>query len=259
VATFLRNVDNEIWYNDLKNANTFYTKVTAINIMAHLDANSGGLHALNMIMLCIDMMQYYLQANGIPQFIVMIEDAQKKAMRARMPIANDELIMMSSVAVLAAQHFPCEVDDWEGLLAASRIWQAWKVPFHLAHLKHQCQQLQALGGGKPHGGAHAVIPTAASTIDCIGEALKNLALEALNDTIILQQLMAANLALTASVTLFKAANKKLADALACNKGGAAPAAAPAMGKRHMTNKPFPGNYCWTCSHWINQKYTSATC
>jgi hypothetical protein len=62
-------------------------------------------------------------------------------------------------------------------------------------------------------------------MDRIGKALENLALAALNDTTILQQLTAANLALTASVTLLTAANKKLADALAQSKGGATPAAA----------------------------------
>jgi hypothetical protein len=85
------------------------------------------------------------------------------------------------------------------------------VAFHLAHLKRQCQ-LQAFGGGKPLGGAHAVIPTAAPTIDRIGKALKNLALVVLNDTTVLQQLTAANLTLTASVNLLTAANKKLVDA-----------------------------------------------
>jgi hypothetical protein len=159
----------------------------------------------------------------------MTEDAQKKAKWAGMPIPNIELVMMSLVAVLAAQHFPREVDDWEGLPAASHTWQAWKVAFCLAHLNPQCQ-LQALGGGKPLGGAHAVIPTAAPTIDRISKALENLTLAALNDTTILQQLMAANLALTASVTLPMAANKKLADALAQNKGGAMPEVAPATGK-----------------------------
>jgi hypothetical protein len=124
-----------------------------------------------------------------------------------MPIADVELIMMALAAVLATQHFPLEVDDWEGLPAASCRWQAWKVAFHLAHLKRQCQ-LQASGGGKLLGGAHAVIPTAAPTIDRIGAALKNLVLAALNDSTILQQLTAANLALTASVTLLMAANKK---------------------------------------------------
>jgi hypothetical protein len=79
MSKFLRNVVDEIWYNNLKNADTFYTKVTAINIMALIDTNSRGLHALKMILLHTDMMQYYVQADGIPQFIVMMEDAQKKA------------------------------------------------------------------------------------------------------------------------------------------------------------------------------------
>ena len=54
VAKFLRDVVDEIWYNDLKDADTFYTKVTAIDIMALLDANSGGLHAVDMISLHTD-------------------------------------------------------------------------------------------------------------------------------------------------------------------------------------------------------------
>ncbi len=58
VAKFLRDVVDEIWYNDLKDADTFYTKVTAIDIMALLDANSGGLHAIDMISLRTNMTQY---------------------------------------------------------------------------------------------------------------------------------------------------------------------------------------------------------
>ncbi len=159
-----------------------------------------------------------------------------------MPIADVKLVIMALVAVLAAQHFPCKVDDWEGLLAKSRTWQAWKVAFRLAHLNFQ-RQLQASEGGKSLGDARAVIPMAAPTINCIGAALENLAL-ASNDTTVLHQLTAANLSLTALVTLLTAANKKLADALAQNKGLALPMAAPTMG-RASTNKPFRGNYCWT--------------
>ncbi len=129
-------------------------------------------------------MQYDVQADGIPQFIVMMEDAQKKATWAGMPIANVELVMMALVAVLAAQHFPREVNDWEGLPSSSCTWQAWKVAFRLAHLKRQ-HQIQALGGGKPPGSAQAVIPTAAPTINCISMALENLALASSNDTMVL--------------------------------------------------------------------------
>ena len=99
---FLCNVVNKIWYNNLKNAKTFYTKVTVLEIMAYLDANSGGLHAINVISLRLNMTQYYFQPDGIPQFIVMIEDAPKKAKRAGMPIADIKLVMMASAAILSA-------------------------------------------------------------------------------------------------------------------------------------------------------------
>ncbi len=57
------------------------------------------------------MVQYYVQADDIPQFIVVMKDAQQKTKRASMPISNIELVMMALAAVLAAQHFPHEVDD----------------------------------------------------------------------------------------------------------------------------------------------------
>jgi hypothetical protein len=146
VAKFLRDVVDEIWYNDLKDSETFYTKVMAIEIMALLDANSGGLHAVDMIFLHTNMTQYYVQADGIPQFIVMMEDAQKKAKREGMPIADIELVTMASAAVLAAQHFLRKVDDWEGLPAVDRTWRAWKVAFRLAHLKMPATTAGIWGG-----------------------------------------------------------------------------------------------------------------
>ena len=66
------------WYNDLKDNETFYRKVMALDIIALLDANSGGLHYADMIFLCNNITQYYVQADNIPQFIVMMEYTQKK-------------------------------------------------------------------------------------------------------------------------------------------------------------------------------------
>ena len=156
-ARFLRKVVDEVWYNDLKDADTFYTKVTALEIISFLDANSGGLHAIDMISLRTNMHQYYVQADGIPQYIIMLKDAQEKAKRAGMPIADIELVMMASAAVLSAQHFPRKVDDWEGLPSNARTWSAWKTAFRLAHLKRQ-RRILASGGGEPLGGAHGVLP-----------------------------------------------------------------------------------------------------
>jgi hypothetical protein len=41
-AKFLHDTIDKVWYNDLKDANTFYTKVLALEIMTFLDTNSGG-------------------------------------------------------------------------------------------------------------------------------------------------------------------------------------------------------------------------
>ena len=128
------------------------------------------------------------------------------------------------------------------------------MEFCQAHIRRQ-RQLQASGGGKPLDGAHAVLPTPAGTIDRLGTALNNLALVAANDTTVLQQLTAANLALTTTNALLTAANKKLSEALA--KLQATKPVTP--GTPLTSNKPFPGNYCWTHSHCVSQTHTSATC
>ncbi len=200
-----------------------------------------------------------MQADGIPQFIVMMEDAQKKAKRACMPIANVELVMMGLAAVLAAQHFPQEVDDWKVLPAIDCTWRAWKSAFHLAHLKHQSQP-QASGGGGPLGSAHAVVPAPAASIDHLGAALDHLALAAADNTTILQQLMVSNLALTTLVATLTAANNKLVATLAKANIMSPPVAMPGTPRSaQFTNTPFSGNYCWTHSYHCNQHHTSATC
>jgi hypothetical protein len=249
VAKFLHKAIEEVWYSNLKDAETFYTKVTAMDIMSLLDANSRGLHTIDMIGLRTNMQQYYSQADGIPQFVNMMEDAQKKARRAGMPIADVKLVMITLVAVLVAQHFPHEGDNWEGLPSSSQTWTAWKTAFRLAHIKRQ-HQILALGGEQPLGRAHAAIQ-APPTIGRIKLALNNLALAATNNLVMLQQLTSANLALMTAVMTLMAANKKLADSTANWWGRPTPAGTtprtPAVGGR-VTQKPFPGNYCWTHGH-----------
>jgi hypothetical protein len=94
------------------------------------------------------------------------------------------------------------------------------------------------------GSAHAVIPAPASTMDQLGTAFDNLALVAANNTTVLQQLTTSNLALSSSVAMLTAANKKLAEALAKAKLTSPPVAMPETFRPvRSTNTPFPGNYC----------------
>jgi len=158
-----------------------------------------------------------------------------------MPIADVKLVIMALAAVLTAQHFLREVDDWEGLPAINHMGRAWKVAYHLAHLKRQ-RQLQASGVGGPLGSAHAVTPGPATTIDRLGTALDNLALAAANNTKVLQQLTKSNLALSSLVTTLTAAKKKFAEVLAKAKQTSPPVATPGTSRPvRSTKKPFPGN------------------
>jgi hypothetical protein len=249
---------DETWYANLKDADTFYTKVLAIEIMAFLDANSGGLHAVNMLTLRTNMHGYYAQADGIPQYIIMLEEAQKKAKRAGIPIDNIKLVMMASAAVLTAMHFPHEVDDWEGLPTLGRTWTAWKTSFRSAHLKRQ-HQILASGGGEPLGGAHDVLPTdPPAMLNRLKIALDNLVLAATNDSAVLQQLTAANLVLTNSVAALTATNKKLVEA-AATWVPATPMGTGWLPGSGAPNKPFKGNYCWTHGHKCSKLHMSATC
>ncbi len=147
------------------------------------------------------------------------------------------------------------------------------------------QQILASGGGEPLGRAYGVIPAAAPAIKRLKTALNNLALAATNNTVVLQQLIAANLALTATITLLTATKKKLVNA-ATRQGGtsvatpgwgwtqaatpgwgwtqaatqaATLAATPAGICACATKKPCPGNYCWTHGHRVSEHHTSMTC
>jgi hypothetical protein len=100
------------------------------------------------------------------------------------------------------------------------------------------------------GSAHAVLPTLATTFDRLdGTALNNLALAAANNTTVLQQLMASNLALTTLVTTLAVANKKRAEALAMAKLTSPPVVTPGTPwPARSTNNPSTKNYCWKHGH-----------
>ena len=143
------------------------------------------------------------------------------------------------------------------------MWAAWKTSFRSAHLKHQ-RQILASGGGEPLGGAHGVLPVdTLAALDCLETTLDNLALVATNNTVVLQQLTAASLALTNFAAVLTATNKKLVDAAAtaasCQQVAGTP---PGMGRPPGSGAPkktFPGSYCWMHSYKFSKEHTSVTC
>ncbi len=59
-----------------------------------------GLHALNIVPLHSNMLILYKNAASMPDFILAMEEAKKKAMRVELPILNIELAMYAATSVL---------------------------------------------------------------------------------------------------------------------------------------------------------------
>jgi hypothetical protein len=75
---FICDATNKIWYLDLCHAYLFYTNITAKQLLAHLDANSRGLHPSELFNLPTNMMGYYANTDSITKYINMLKEAQCK-------------------------------------------------------------------------------------------------------------------------------------------------------------------------------------
>jgi hypothetical protein len=124
VKVFIETVVNDTWICDLCNPKKFYSNVTALAIFNHLCKRSGSLHALDMVSLTVQMSQYYKGTPDIPKYIFLLEDAQRKADRARLPVTNQTLTVLASTTHLAADTFPRTTELWEELDPANKTWAA---------------------------------------------------------------------------------------------------------------------------------------
>ncbi len=92
--------------------------------------------------------------------------------RANLPMSDDQLLTITSKAVLASEHFPRPTDEWEALARASKTWTAWKAHYHATawkahyHAAHIAHKRQMLAACKSYygGSANAVTPADDLTI-----------------------------------------------------------------------------------------------
>ncbi len=111
----------EVYINEVKDGTTFFHKVFAHDLLKHLKKNSTGLHALDIVALRLNMLLLYKNAASMPDFILTMEEAQKKARRAELPILNIELAMYAATSVLQLGNYKKE-NKWEGCNAAMKTW-----------------------------------------------------------------------------------------------------------------------------------------
>ena len=61
------------------------------------------------------MRKYQEQAKGIPEYINMIEDAQRTALciDETNPITDTSVLNIATAAMLSSQKYPCTTEEWE--------------------------------------------------------------------------------------------------------------------------------------------------
>ncbi len=237
----------------------FYSNVTALTIFYHLCKHSGGLHTLDMVLLTIQMSQYYEGTPDIPEYIFLLEDAQCKAARARLHVTNQTLTILASTALLAASTSPRRNELWEELDPANKTWAAWKIAYLAAH-KKRANHLRATGGADYLGQANSAYATTLnpSLLDSINNALDNLASAASNKKAVLEKLIASNSSLATSNSTLTNQVKTLREQLAARSRDSSGRG----GGSNDPNKrrgPDPVGYCWSQGYYVGHGHTGHTC
>jgi hypothetical protein len=242
-----------------------------MQLITHLADNCCGLHPAELINLPTQMLSFYTDADGIPEYINMLEDAQRKLERAKLPMSDKQLLAIVTTSVLASGHFPRLTDDWEAKAPADKTWPNWKQHYHAAHTARHRQLLAA--GTATMGSAHAVTmadtdPIMDTTIAKLNEYLDNLAAAATNLKSTLQQSTESNATLTTNVATLTANITALTSAntlLVTHLGGTAPPnlaqlATTATGKKKKQRTPLdPNGYYWSHEYRVGVGHNSSTC
>ena len=85
---FIMDVFDGTWYKELEDPDTFYTNVTALNLLEHLTELCSGLHTVDTVEIPQVMKTLFSDAEGIPQYINAMESAQRKSKRAKLVITD---------------------------------------------------------------------------------------------------------------------------------------------------------------------------
>jgi hypothetical protein len=72
---FILDVVEETYIRDLKHSRFFYTRVSPIEFLNHLQSTCGGLHTINLLTLQSTMQTAHKECDGIPEYIHTLEDS----------------------------------------------------------------------------------------------------------------------------------------------------------------------------------------
>ena len=99
------------------------------------------------------MKELYKDSDGVPQFINVIEAAQRKSKRAKLVINDEYLHAVALKLLLQSGDYEIETREWSKLPEADQTWEDWKTTFHAAYVAKRRSEAVREGEQKPFGGS----------------------------------------------------------------------------------------------------------
>ena len=101
-------VVEETWYKELEDHDTFYTKVTTLKLLDHLTELFLGIHTVDVVDIPQFVKTLYKDSEGIPQFINVMDAAQRKSKRAKLVINDKYLHAVALKSLLQSGEYKTE-------------------------------------------------------------------------------------------------------------------------------------------------------
>ena len=255
-SDFIRAVVDETWYKALRHPVTFYNNVTAFTLLEYLRTNSGGLHSNDLATLPSEMLHYYADAEGIPEFILALAKAREKLARGGLPMSDATVLATAHSQVFASMHYPEATREWERLPSAQQTWVAWQAKYREANIERlRLQRANPNSFGNAHYVAEAPLDH-----DAISLALDNIANAATNDSTVMASILAKLSALEIRLDNLQPATPAPRTPTSSTPKKAKASKKPKTYTREEALATFdPAGYCSTHGYRVHKTHTSATC
>ena len=283
---FILSAVESTWVAELEDPDTYYNGVTARELLQHLADNSDGLEDVDGVEISLALPGYWDETPSVPEYIIKMQKAQRKARRTELPITDEYLAGIATRSLRAAQAFPTERAKWDSLAKDKRTWAAWKTTFLEAHEAKKRFERATKARGAAFGSANAAtekqpgpagkqledeggdIPaTNGGILGQLDAFANNIAAAATTSHEVTEQLVANVSTLTAT----NAKQHETLEALRARDAKAPTYAAAAGGGHRLTPAQEKrliqalkkgwciGGFCSTHGHGVSRGHTSASC
>ena len=113
--------------------------VSPLELLSHFAEEIGGLKVTSVVTLIGKLPGSWTSDPRVPQLIMAMEEAQKKAQRAGLPITYNWLAAFATSSLLLSNSFPNDRPDWYRKPKANQTWRACKDTFNPLNKNLECE------------------------------------------------------------------------------------------------------------------------